>query len=482
MRTPSLGDSVKDVRELLKAQFPPTTKDITDDEMFDVMDDVFASSRRRRQAAAHARRPRRDAAVHRRRQRQGAQPCRTSSRAARRGSRARCFRRHRPERAHRHPDAAEADRPLRRPVALSDNDVETVVRKVVLRKKPEQVADAQDGARRRQRRDRSAPRRHTARAASRGQAGSRARLPVPSESPALLGTCSARDRQAGKAGVLRTQLKIVHEAARSVADRADRERRSAATFVFTSESPGMLQSGVLLKEIDELIRGLERGRRRRGEARSCALIFLISQLDPDDRWRNRTPRLSRVSCRPPRRGPPRRRRQAPKASSRTARRARHRRCRSADRAPAVTRASSSSGTRLRSSAPSSSEVLDQEVGDERSRGAKAGLAADRAARQLADEEDQRTDPRLQTRRRPLGAQAADELVDLLEQDSALQHARRLLVVDEVATDDVADRIAGDIARASWTILSWVRRTPALPARSIARRASSQKRRRVGSRG
>ncbi len=37
----SLGDSVKDVRELLKTQFPPTTKDVTDDEMFDVMDDVL---------------------------------------------------------------------------------------------------------------------------------------------------------------------------------------------------------------------------------------------------------------------------------------------------------------------------------------------------------------------------------------------------------------------------------------------------------
>ena len=38
---PTLGSSVKDVRELLKAQFPPTTKDVTDGEMFDVMDDVL---------------------------------------------------------------------------------------------------------------------------------------------------------------------------------------------------------------------------------------------------------------------------------------------------------------------------------------------------------------------------------------------------------------------------------------------------------
>ena len=37
----TLGASVKDVRDLLKTQFPPTTKDVTDDEMFDVMDDVL---------------------------------------------------------------------------------------------------------------------------------------------------------------------------------------------------------------------------------------------------------------------------------------------------------------------------------------------------------------------------------------------------------------------------------------------------------
>ena len=38
---PSLGDTVKDVRDLLRDQFPPTTRDISDDEMFGVMDDVL---------------------------------------------------------------------------------------------------------------------------------------------------------------------------------------------------------------------------------------------------------------------------------------------------------------------------------------------------------------------------------------------------------------------------------------------------------
>ncbi len=44
----------------------------------------------------------------------------------------------------------------------------------------------------------------------------------------------------------------------------------------------MLQSGVLLKEIDELIRGLDDGTPD-GElkSRACALVFLISQLPHD---------------------------------------------------------------------------------------------------------------------------------------------------------------------------------------------------------
>jgi len=38
---PSLGSSLKDVRDLLKAQFPATTHDVTDSEMFNAMDDVL---------------------------------------------------------------------------------------------------------------------------------------------------------------------------------------------------------------------------------------------------------------------------------------------------------------------------------------------------------------------------------------------------------------------------------------------------------
>ena len=50
-------------------------------------------------------------------------------------------------------------------------------------------------------------------------------------------------------------------------------------FIYEQQSPGMLQSNVLLKEIDELIRGL-RSEGADGEVKSriCALVFLISQI------------------------------------------------------------------------------------------------------------------------------------------------------------------------------------------------------------
>lgn len=163
-------------------------------------------------------------------------------------------------------------------VALSDTDVKTVVRKVVLRKKPgavpeieaalEQVSgeiDRQLGGTRLE-----------AKAADKATLVSDYPL-LPTRRRFWEKALRAIDK-AGKSGVLRTQLKIVHEAARSVADKP-LGHVIGGDFVFQSESASMLQSGVLLKEIDELIRGLEDGTPD-GElkSRACALVFLISQL------------------------------------------------------------------------------------------------------------------------------------------------------------------------------------------------------------
>ncbi len=166
-------------------------------------------------------------------------------------------------------------------VALSDTDVETVVRKVVLRKKADKVADIEaalgtvsgeiD--------------RHLG--GTRLEAKGADKATIVADYPLLPTRRRFWERalraidKAGKAGVLRTQLKIVHEAARSVADKP-LGTVVGADFVFRSESASMLQSGVLLKEIDELIRSLDDGSVDGAlKSRAAALVFLISQLPHD---------------------------------------------------------------------------------------------------------------------------------------------------------------------------------------------------------
>ena len=166
-------------------------------------------------------------------------------------------------------------------VALSDTDVETVVRKVVLRKKADKVADIEaalgnvSGEIDRH----LGGTRLEAKGADKGTIVADYPL-LPTRRRFWERALRAIDK-AGKAGVLRTQLKIVHEAARSVADQP-LGTVIGGDFVFRSESASMLQSGVLLKEIDELIRGLDDGSAD-GElkSRSAALVFLISQLPHD---------------------------------------------------------------------------------------------------------------------------------------------------------------------------------------------------------
>lgn len=166
-------------------------------------------------------------------------------------------------------------------VALSDTDVETVVRTVVLRKNPEAV-DAIAAALGKVSGEID---RHLGGTRLEAKAADKATLVtdyplLPTRRRFWERALRAIDK-AGKAGVLRTQLKIVHEAARSVADQP-LGHVIGADFVFRSESASMLQSGVLLKEIDELIRGLDDGTPDGTlKSRACALVFLIAQLPHD---------------------------------------------------------------------------------------------------------------------------------------------------------------------------------------------------------
>lgn len=166
-------------------------------------------------------------------------------------------------------------------VALSDTDVETVVRQVVLRKKPEAVGAIEDELNKVS----GEIDRHLGGTKIEAKAADKADLTrdyplLPTRRRFWKEALRAMDRT-GKAGVLRTQLKIVHEAARSVADEPI-GHVIGADFVFRSESASMLQSGVLLREIDELIRGLDDGTPEGAlKSRACALVFLISQLPHD---------------------------------------------------------------------------------------------------------------------------------------------------------------------------------------------------------
>ena len=179
---PTLGSSVKDVRELLKAQFPPTTKDVTDDEMFDVMDDVL-----RLQSTTPGKLPLTLVVLDEMQQYIG-----DDNDKALRGAEHRAgllgavrehgaLRRHRPERPHGHAHTAEAHRPVPAP--------RRAVRQRRRDRRPRGRAAQEAGARppaqvddrRGSRRDRPATRRHSLRAAGGGEAEAGTGLPGPAE-------------------------------------------------------------------------------------------------------------------------------------------------------------------------------------------------------------------------------------------------------------------------------------------------------------
>ena len=163
-------------------------------------------------------------------------------------------------------------------VELSDTDVETVTRRVVLAKRSDRVNDVK--------------------ATLDGNAGELDRHLVGtkigprSEDQSVLvedypllpvrrrfweHALRAVDR-AGTAGQLRTQLRIVYDAIRRTAD-DPLGTVVPADFLFEEISANLLQSGVLLREVNETIvsqdDGLPDGRLK---SRLCALVFLIRKL------------------------------------------------------------------------------------------------------------------------------------------------------------------------------------------------------------
>ena len=163
-------------------------------------------------------------------------------------------------------------------VELSDTDVETVTRRVVLAKRPDRVNDVK--------------------ATLEGSAGELdrhlvgTRIGPRSEDKSVLvedypllpvrrrfweHALRAVDR-AGTAGQLRTQLRIVYDAIRRTAD-DPLGTVVPADFLFDEISANLLQSGVLLREVNETIVGQDDASPDgRLKSRLCALVFLIRKL------------------------------------------------------------------------------------------------------------------------------------------------------------------------------------------------------------
>lgn len=163
-------------------------------------------------------------------------------------------------------------------VQLSEADVDSVIREVLLRKRPDRIAELRTVLE------------SSAGEIDRQLAGSRI-APVPSDEQVLEADyplLPSRRRfweavlravdKAGKAGQLRSQLRVVHEANRLVAEKPAGTVVSA-DYIYDVKAADMRQTGVLLADIQRLIEE-ERRNPDQGELRSrvLALVFLISQL------------------------------------------------------------------------------------------------------------------------------------------------------------------------------------------------------------
>ena len=163
-------------------------------------------------------------------------------------------------------------------VELSDDDVETVIRRVVLAKREDRSPDVQAAL--------------DAHAGEIDRHLTGARIAPRSDDKAVLvedypllpvrrrfweQALRAVDR-AGMAGQLRTQLRIVYEAIRATAD-DPLGTVVPADFLFDQLATSLLNSGALLREIHQTILNLDDGSADGLlKSRLCALVFLIRKL------------------------------------------------------------------------------------------------------------------------------------------------------------------------------------------------------------
>ena len=164
------------------------------------------------------------------------------------------------------------------PVELSDVDVETVTRRVVLAKKADKVKPVQECL------DSHAGEIDRQLAGTAIAVRTEDRAIIVEDYPLLPvrrrfweKALQAVDAP-GTTAQLRTQLRIVYDAVRDTAERP-LGNVVPADFIFEQLQPDLLRTGVLLREIDETIRKLDDGTSDGKLARRlCGLIFLIRKL------------------------------------------------------------------------------------------------------------------------------------------------------------------------------------------------------------
>jgi len=166
-------------------------------------------------------------------------------------------------------------------VTLTDTDVEQVVREVILRKNPTKIGTLQEML-------------NTASGEINRQLAGTTIGPRPADSSRLVSDyplLPVRSRfwesilrsvdSLGTAGQLRTQLRIVHDAIKEVANRPI-GTVVAGDVIYHHLKADMLQSSVLLRDVATTIEKLDDGTSE-GKMRSrlCAAIFLIGKLPVD---------------------------------------------------------------------------------------------------------------------------------------------------------------------------------------------------------
>jgi hypothetical protein len=278
---PTLADSVDGVRGRLQAQFPPTTTDVTDEEMFGAVEDVM-----RMQSTDGEELPLTLIVLDEMQQYIGED---TDKALAVQNIVEGCSSRFESRILFvaTGQSALTVGGTLQRlmdrftvPVVLSDEDVETVVRKVVLQKKPEhvkaleQTIDSASGEIDRQ----LAGTDYASRAAEKWKLAPD--YPVLPNRWRLWSEMLRAIDRGGKSGLVRSQLALIHGGLRRVAEQPLGHVIGTDYLFFDEQAHlDMEMSGVLLREINDGINELlAEGGDGKTKGRICALVFLLSQM------------------------------------------------------------------------------------------------------------------------------------------------------------------------------------------------------------